>query len=165
VFQPLVNAAFAEVLHCAQRRMQGHRIDLSQLESLLASAWERVRAGAPASVLDVSADAGRFLLDFASCYAACLAGDTARADFHYLASLQRALKLPESSWMRALLWWARLERSMLARDAQEIATCARALVSVAHAGEHKPMARLAARLDAEARRHLSTLASQHATWF
>lgn len=165
VFHPLANAIFTEVLRCARMRMQGHRVDLSGLARLLERQWDLVRAGATGSLAEVSADPGLFLLEFASCFLATRTGDAARADQHYLGCLQRAARLPPDSWMHALVWWARLERTLAAGEAPEIARSAAQLVGLAERSEHVPLKALARSLAAEAKEHLARAPSEYATWF
>ncbi len=164
-FQPLVNAAFAEVLRCVDQRLQGLAVDVPELESLLARAGQLKAVGATAGWVPAAPAAGLLLLEFASFQGAHLAGDAARADGHYLACLGRAARLPEGSWMRALVWWARLERAMAARNAQEVLESAQALAHVSQAGEHEPMKRLASRLCLHAQEWLRDAPSSSATWF
>jgi hypothetical protein len=165
VFQPQANAVFNEVLRCARMRMEGHRVDLSELQLLLERQWALVKAGTTGSLISTSVDPGLFLLDFASCFLASRCGQDAAADRHYLACLQRAARLPQTSWMQALVLWARLERTLAAGDAEQVASTAAGLVAVADAGEHAPMRAFARRLAAEARRYLDRAPSAHATWF
>jgi hypothetical protein len=165
VFHPQSNAMFNEVLRCARMRMEGHRVDLSELAALVGRQRRLVQAGETGCLTQTSADPGLFLLEFASCFLATRSGDTARADAHYLACLQRAVRLPETSWMQALLWWARLERTLAAGEASEAAVSAARLVAAAEAGEHVPLKALARGLGAEAREHIGREPSEHATWF
>jgi hypothetical protein len=165
VFHPLANAIFTEVLRCARMRMAGHRVDLSELARLLAREWELVKAGATGSLAEISADPGLFLLEFASCFLATRIGDAARADQHYLGCLERASRLPPTSWMHALLWWARLERTLAAGETKEIAASAARLVAAAGAGEHEPLKALARSLAAEAREYLARAQREPASWF
>lgn len=165
VFHPLANAVFSEVLRCAQMRMQGHRVDLSELALLLERQRLLVQEGATGSLTGISADPGLFLLEFASCFLASRTGQSDRADQYYLACLQLAARLPKSSWMQGLLWWARLERTLAAGEAQEAAASAARLVAVAEGGEHEPMKALAGRLASEAQHYLARAPSEHATWF
>jgi hypothetical protein len=165
VFQPLANAVFGEVLRSAEMRAQGHRVDLSELARQLGRLRALVEQGTPGALVDSSADPGLFLLEFTSCFLASRTGQAAEADMHYLGCLQRATRLPESSWMQALLWWARLERTLAAGEAAETAVSAARLVAVAEAGEHAPMKALARRLAAEAKDYLDEAPSECATWF
>jgi hypothetical protein len=165
VFHPLANAIFTEVLRCAQMRMQGHRVDFSELLRLLADQERLVKAGATATLTGISAEPGLLLYDFASCFAASRTGDAARADRHYLSCLRRASRLPEGAWMRGLAWWARLERTTAAGEVQETNASVRRLMEAAGAGEHVPMKNLAARLAAEALASVQRAASPEATWF
>ena len=165
VFHPLANAIFTEVLRCARMRMAGHRVDLSELARLVAREWELVKAGATGSLAEISADPGLFLLEFASCFLATRTGDAARADQHYLGCLERAARLPPTSWMHALVWWARLERSLAAGDAKEIGVSAARLASAARASEHAPLKALARSLAAEAREYLARAPREAVSWF
>ncbi|WP_460894892.1 hypothetical protein [Ramlibacter monticola] len=165
VFQPLANAGFTEVLRCAEMRMRGHRVDLSALSNLLARQWALVKEGAAGSLVSGSADPGLFLLEFASCFLASRTGDAEGADRHYLGCLRRIPRLPETNWMQALLWWARLERTLSAGEVLETTVSAARLVGAAEAGEHVPMKTLARRLAAEAQANLATAPSEYATWF
>lgn len=156
VFHPLSNAVFTEVLRCAHGSMARHRVDFSELARLLCEQDKLLKAGATGSLIGFSADPGLLLYEFASCFAASRTGDAALADRHYLACLQRAARLPGSSWMWALVWWARLERTMAAGTAKEAAASVQRLLETAAAGEHVPMKRLAGRLAAELSASLRT---------
>lgn len=164
-FQPLVNAAFAEVLHCADQRLRGEPVDVSPLEGLVGAARQLKKPGAAGGLVQASPLAGLFLLEFGGFHGAHLAGDAARADAHYLACLGLAARLPQGSWMQALVWWARLERAMAARNVEEVLESAQALVHASGAGEHAPMKRLALRLHAHAQGWLQEAPSFSATWF
>lgn len=153
-FQPLVNAAFSELLRCADMRMRGHRTDVSDLLGLVARARQVEQWGATESLSSAAAStAGLFLLEFESFYAANLTGNTARADGFYLACLKRAVTLPSGSWMQGLVLWAQLERARAASDLRGARRCANAMVRTYTAGEHAPMRELALRL----RSHLGQL--------
>lgn len=165
IFHPLSNAVFSEVLRCAHMRMQGHRVDLSELALLVTKLRALVKAGFTGSLIGGSADPGLFLLEFASCFLASRTGHEARADECYLACLQRAVRLPESSWLQSLLWWARLERTLAAGEAEEAAVSAARLVAVAEGGEHAPMKGLARSLASETQVYLARAPSACATWF
>lgn len=165
LFQPLTNAVCNEVLRCAHARIAGHRTDLSELEALVARAWELVNDGAIGSVATSFTGAGLLLLEFASCFLATRSGETEKADRHYLACLTRAAQLPAGSWMHGLVWWARLERTLATGDASQVHASLEGLTRAAAAGEHAPMKQLAERLCAEAQSHLARLPSPAATWF
>ncbi len=164
-FQPLVNAAFAEALRGVDQRLRGHAVDVAELEGLLARGRQLKAVGATAGLVQGTPAAGLMLLEFAGFQGAHLVGDTARADGHYLACLGRAARLPEASWMRSLVWWARLERAMAARNPDEVLESAQALAHVSQAGEHEPMKQLALRLCAHAQEWLRNAPSFSATWF
>lgn len=164
-FQPLVNAGFTEVLRCAVQRMRGQPVDVADLAGLLARAQQLKAAGAALSLVQAAPAAGLLLLEFESFYAAHLAGDSALADGHYLASLGLAARLPEGCWMRALVWWARLERAMAARNVEEALESAQAMVHASQRGEHEHMKRLASRLHLHAQGWLDEAPSFSATWF
>jgi len=140
-------------------------VDLSALSNLLARQWALVKDGAAGSLVGGSADPGLFLLEFASCFLASRTGDAEGADRHYLGCLRRIPRLPETNWMQALLWWARLERTLSAGEVLETTVSAARLVGAAEAGEHVPMKALARRLAAEAQASLATAPSEYATWF
>lgn len=167
-FQPLVNAGFTEVLRCATQRMRGQPVEaaeLAELKGLVCRARRLKAVGAALSLVQAAPTAGLLLLEFESFYAAQLAGDAAQADGHYLASLGLAARLPEGSWMRALVWWARLERAMAARNVEEALESAQAMVHASEAGEHEHMKRLASRLHLHAQGWLDEAPSFSATWF
>jgi len=145
-FQPLVNAAFTELLRCADLRMQGRRADVSDLVKLVAKARELQKRDATESLSHAASSAGLFLLDFESFYVAHLARDASRADSHYLSCLERSSRLPESSWMQGLVRWAQLERALVSADASQVAVSALALVSSYQGSEHMHMKNLAWRL-------------------
>jgi hypothetical protein len=163
-FQPLVKSIFAEVLRSADLRMKGHRAELTQLEGLLAGAWGLAKAGSTNSLVDNPPSAGMFLLCFSSSFFASRAGQGARADKYYLKCLEHASKLPETSWMQALVLWARLERSIASREVHEAAVSAGRMLVLAGGGEHEPMKALARRLGSEAQNYLGSAASPYATY-
>lgn len=145
-FQPLVNAAFTELLRCANLRMQGHGADISDLASLVAKARDLQERGATASLSQAASSAGLFLLEFESFYVANLSGDSSRADSSLLACLKRSTGLPQSSWMHGLVQWARFERARSIADGTEVAASAQALARSYQASEHVPMKNLVRRL-------------------
>ncbi|HET8746574.1 MAG TPA: hypothetical protein VFM98_13285 [Ramlibacter sp.] len=149
-FHPLSNAVFTEVLRCATGRMARHRVDFSELGRLLYEQEQMLRAGAIGTLTGGSPDPALLLYEFASCFAASRTGDAGLADRHYLACLERAARLPGTSWMWSLVWWARLERTLAAGTVHDAAASVQRLVATAAAGEHAPMKKLAARLAAEA---------------
>jgi hypothetical protein len=151
-FQPLVNAAFTELLRCADLRMQGRRADTSGLVMLVANARELEKRGATESLSQAASYAGLFLLEFESFYLAHLTGDASRADSHYLSCLKRSSRLPESSWMQGLVRWAQLERALVSTDASQVAESAMALASSYQGSEHVHMKNLARRLCAHSTR-------------
>ena len=151
-FQPLVNAAFTELLRCADLRMQGRRADASDLVMLVAKARELEKRDATESLSHAASFAGLFLLEFESFYAAHLAGDASRADSHYLSCLKRSSRLPESSWMQGLVRWAQLERTVVCADASQVAASALALAGSYQGSEHVHMKNLARRLSARSTR-------------
>ncbi|MBL0426362.1 hypothetical protein [Ramlibacter alkalitolerans] len=163
-FQPLVNAIFAEVLRSAELRMKGNRSELTQLEALLAEAWKLAKTGSTKCLVSISALPGMFLLCFSTCFYASRSGQSARADKYYLKCLEHASRLPETSWMQALVLWARLERSIAAREVHEAVVSAGRMLVVAGAGEHEPMKALARRLGSEAQNYLGSAASPYATY-
>ena len=151
-FQPLTKACFSEVLRATDSQMEGHRFDASDLERRVTQARDLARAGVTGNLLKGSADAGMFLLEFESCFLASRTGRSAEADAHYLGCLERASKLPRSSWMWALVWWARLERAKAAGELREAAVSANAMVAMAQTSEHVPLKALADVLRADIHR-------------
>lgn len=152
-FQPLVNAAFTELLRCVQSQLQGKYVDLSELERLVADARRLEQQGITESLSQAALPAGLFLLEFESFYVANVLGNAAQSDRHYLACCQRAIRLPQNSWMQGLLRWAQMERARAARDARKAAVIAQAFASICQAGEHAHMESLARRLRSSLRPH------------
>lgn len=151
-FQPLVNAAFTELLRCADLRMQGGGADTSGLMMLVAKARELEKRDSTKSLSHAASYAGLFLLEFESFYLAHLTGNASRADSHYLACLKRSSTLPESSWMQGLVRWAQLERAVMSKHASQVAASSLALASSYQGGEHVHMKDLARRLCAHSTR-------------
>jgi hypothetical protein len=163
-FHPLVNAIFAEALRNADLRMQGQPAQLAELEMLVAHAWALVKTGDTRCLVDISPTPGLFLLSFATCFLASRSGEADRADRYYLKCLEHAAGLPQASWMHALVWWARLERTTAAREVQEAGVSAQRMLVVALDSEHVPLKSLARRLGADAQNYLGAAASPYATF-
>lgn len=155
-FQPLINACFTEVLRVNDSQLRGHRVDGSELERYVAHSQELVNAGMTVNLTKGPVDSGMFLLEFASCFIASRRGRNDLADMHYLGCLERAANLPDSSWMRALVWWARLERAKVAAELREATESADAMVALANASEHVPLKALAEALRADLRTSVGT---------
>lgn len=163
-FQPLTNAGFTEVLRVTDAQMKGDRVDASGLERCVSQSRQLVKAGATGSLMKGPADAGMFLVEFESCFLASRTGRSSEADAHYLGCLERASKLPSSSWMQALVWWARLERAKAAGELAEAAVSASAMVALANTSEHVPLKGLAEALRSDIRTEICGRAIAPAAW-
>lgn len=148
-FHPLVNACFAEVLRAHDSQRKGELFDGFELERCVAQSWELVGQGMTGNLMKREADPGMFLLEFESCFIASRTGRSDKADRHYLKCLERASTLPRSSWMHALVWWARIELAKATGEARQAAVAANAMVSLTNAGEHVPLQTLAKALRAD----------------
>jgi hypothetical protein len=154
-YQPLVNACFTEVLRITEREGRGLDSDLSELSRLVARAQGLRRDGERGFVRG-SATIGLLLLDFCSCFLATKAGRPHGAEAALRDCIQRAGTLPRGSWLRAVPWWARMERKKAIGDIAGAIHSGRAMATLARTGEHESLARLAERststlLDCKAR--------------
>lgn len=137
-FQPVVNAACAEVL----RLMREGEQDTGQLAALLGWARQLLRRGARGSSRG-SADIVMLLLSFCDFMLAQRRGEAERAAMLHLDCIQRAARLPRRSWLHAFAWWARYERSKSAGDTAGALRSTRAMAAAAREGEHATLAALA----------------------
>jgi hypothetical protein len=151
-FQPLMNMCFAEVLRivlCEQEHRDG--ADLSELERLVARARAMEQSGQCAAFHKATLDIGFLLLDFSSCFVASRRGRTGEADASYLACLERAARFPRTSWVQAMVWWARVERAVAYGDVETSIASLDAMRELAKAGEHAQLQALAGTLEATLR--------------
>lgn len=151
-FQPLVNLCFAEVLQVVEcERLRRHPADLAELERLVARARVMASSGQAGTFQKGTLDIGLLLLEFCSCFVASRLGRTVDADAHYLACLKRATRFPRTSWVHAVLWWARVERAVSYGDIEASIGSLRAMGQAARAGEHAQLEALARTLEATLR--------------
>jgi len=137
-FQPVVNAACAEVL----RLVRGGEQDTDPLAALLQRARQLVRCGA-GGFSRGSVDIALVLLAFCGFMLAHRRGEAERAAVLHLDCIQRAARLPRCSWLHAFGWWARHERCKAAGDTAGALRSSRAMAAAARAGEHAALATLA----------------------
>lgn len=151
-FQPLVNLCFAEVLQTVEHeRLHQQPADLAELERLLARARAMASSGQFAGFHKGALDIGLLVLEFCSCFVSSRLGRTVDADAHYLACLERAARFPRTSWVHAVLWWARLERAVSYGDIEASIASLHAMGQAAKAGEHVQLQVLARTLEATLR--------------
>jgi hypothetical protein len=153
-FQPLAHGMLAEVLQCMELQARGERPDFADLDVLVEEGWRLVKSAEAAPLAGGCDGPGVFLLEFASCFLTSRASRLADANEHYVGCLEQAARLPSTSWMHALVWWARLERTLAAGATGEAALSVASMVAAADAGEHVPMKELAHLLGSRANRHL-----------
>lgn len=139
-YQPTVNACFTEVLRLVQDPQAAD--DLAQLDALVARG-SALRAAGGGGFARGSAPIGLLLLDFCSYFLALKQRDARRAESALSDCVARAALLPRDSWLRAVPWWARLERSEATGDARAAVHCGRAMAALARTGEHESLATLA----------------------
>jgi hypothetical protein len=139
-YQPTVNACFAEVLRIVHGRREAD--DRALLDALVAKG-SALRAAGAGGFARGSAPIGLLLLDFGSFFLALRRRDAQAADAALGDCAARAAVLPRDSWVRAIPWWARMERSEAAGDRRAAVQCGRAMAALARAGEHESLAALA----------------------
>ena len=162
-FQPLINLCFTEVLQIVEReRLRQGPADLAELERLVAQARVMADSGQASGFHAGTRDIGLLMLDFASCFVASRRGRTKEADASYLACLEKASRFPRTSWVQAVLWWARVERAVCRGDIEASISSLHAMASVARAGEHAQLQALAKTLEATLRPPLNQWDSSRA---
>ncbi len=151
-FHPLVNLCFAEVLRIVGHDRDCHApADLSDLERQVARARAMAASGQSGAFHRATRDIGFLLLDFAGCFIASRRGRTDDADACYLACLERATRFPRTSWVHAVVWWARVERAVAYGDIETSIASLQAMGELAQAGEHAQFQALAETLAATLR--------------
>lgn len=144
-YQALVNAAFTEVLRITQGEGAAHAPqDLTALARIVAAA-HRLRSDGGGGFVRGGSVIGYLLLDFCSFFLEMRAARDREAEAHFRECLNRASTLPRSSWLRAIPWWARVERERARRDFRAALHSGRAMAALARAGQHESMGRLADR--------------------
>ena len=160
--QPLINLCFTEVLQIVElERLQQGPADLAELERLVAQARVMADSGQPSGLHRATLDIGLLLLDFSSCFVASRRGHTKQADAAYLACLEKASRFPRTSWVQAVLWWARVERAVCYGDIEASIRSLHAMGEVAGAGEHAQLQALAKTLESTLRPALNQWDSNH----
>jgi len=162
-FQPLMNLCFNEVLQIVEReRLRQGPADLAELEQLVAQARVMADSGQCSSFHQATLDIGLLVLDFCACFVASRRGRTAEADAAYLACLEKALRFPRTSWVQAVLWWARVERAVCYGDIEASVRSLHAMAESARVGEHMQLQTLAATLEGSLRAPLNQSDSSRA---
>jgi hypothetical protein len=162
-FQPLINLCFNEVLQIVERERLGRGpADMGELERLLAQARVMADSGQSSGFHRATLEIGLLLLEFGSCFIASRRGVTVDADAHYLACLERAARFPRTSWVQAVLWWARVERAVCYGDIEASIRSLHAMAEVAKAAEHAQLHGLAMTLEATLRPPLNQSDSSRA---
>ena len=146
-FQPLINLCFNEVLEIVERERLRQSADLAQLERLVGQARVMADSGQVGGFDEATRDIGLLLLDFGACFIASRRGRTKEADASYLACLEKASRFPRTSWVQAVLWWARVERAVCNGDIEASISSLHAMGEVARAGEHAQLQALARTLE------------------
>lgn len=147
-FQPSLHTCFAEALQVLEReRLHSQPADLTELERLLAQARENAPDGEATASQRATLDIGALLLDFASCFVACRRGRAKEADAFYLACLERATGFAPTSWVQAVLWWARVERAVCHGDIEASTSSLHAMGEVARAVGHAQLQAVAMTLE------------------
>jgi hypothetical protein len=165
-FHPLVNLCFAEVLQVVDSDRNGQASpDLSELVRLVGLARAMAQNGQCAGFHKPTLEIGLLLLDFCSCFVASRWGRTEEADAFYLECLQRAAPFPRNSWVHAVLWWARVERSVAYGDIDASIASLQAMGQHARAGEHAQLHALSLTLAATLRAPLNQADSEHMALF
>jgi hypothetical protein len=163
-FQPLINLCFSEVLQVVEReRLKQGPADLAELERLVAQARMMADSGQATGFQKATADIGLLMLEFACCFIASRRGRTTEADAFYLACLEKAARFPRTSWVQAVLWWARVERAVCYGDIEASIGSLRAMGAVAASGEHAQLQGLARTLEGTLRPPLNQSDSNHAS--
>ena len=148
VFQPLMNLCFSEVLHIVEHeRLRRGPADLAELERLVAQARVMADSGQAGGFHPANRDIGLLVLDFAGCFIASRCGRTKDADAAYLACLEKAARFPRTSWVQAVLWWARVERAVCNGDIESTVGSLHAMAAVAELAEHAQLGALARTLE------------------
>lgn len=142
-FQPLINLCFTEVLHIVERERLRQPADLAELERQVAHARVMADSGQCSGFHRATLDIGLLLLDFGDCFIASRRGRTEGADAAYLACLEKASRFPRTSWVQAVLWWARVERAVCYGDIEASVRSLHAMGKVAEAAEHAQLQALA----------------------
>jgi hypothetical protein len=162
-FQPLNNLCFVEVLQVVEHeRRHQEPADLAELERLVAQARSMADSGQSEGFHKSTRDIRLLLLDFFCCFIASRRGRTQDADAFYLACLEKAARFPRTSWVQAVLWWARVERALCYGDIEGSIASLHAMGEHAKAGEHVQLHTLSMTLQATLRPPLNQSDSSYA---
>lgn len=148
-FQPLVNSCFLEVLQVMRHEADGHPADLSRLVKLINSCQTLFRSGNAGALNPAVSPMGLLLLAFASCFASARTGRLDAAHRSYLECRDRAAALPPTSWLHAVVEWAKFELAKAGGDLDQAAMAASRMQEHARVGQHAPVSAMAAELQAK----------------
>lgn len=135
-FHPLVNAAACEALRILLAEPEA---DLGRMERIVGRARAMEQRGRIATLRLGSRDIGLLLLAFEECFLACRRGDLEEAEVCYRVCSQQSARLPATSWLYAVNWWARAERAQAHGRLAEARSCAAAMAKSAELGQHVPL--------------------------
>ncbi len=149
-FQPLVNSCVALVFRHHQavyvQRESGAET-LSGMHSLTQQAQRLWSQGAAVPLNRGTTGSGlQALLEFSMSYAFAQSGDFERSEMHALACRRASSTWAETTWLRALFWWARFELANQLGDLHQAQQLAWAMHSAAAAGQQRHLETIAARL-------------------
>lgn len=147
-FQPMVNSCLSEVLRIVELEHTGNGpADDSVLGERLAATSALAKKGLTSGLTQASSEIGLLLLDFVNCFLSSRLGWTEDANDSYLACLDRAVRLPRTTWLQAIVWWARLQRAEGRGDTLVAVESAQAMAAAARVGEHAQLHALAISLE------------------
>lgn len=146
-FQTLINLYFCEVFRIVETEYFDRNLDgISDLEKLVSRAREMASAGRSSGLNGAAQQIGLLLLDFLSCFVSSRGGKREDADAFYLSCLQRAYRLPQASWVQAVMLWARAERAAAYGDVDSSIAALIMMSDQAKTSEHEQFRILANRL-------------------
>jgi len=135
-FHPLINAAACEALRILLVEPDA---DLDRMERIVTRARTMEQRGRVATLRLGSRDIGLLLLAFEECFLACRQGDLEEADVCYQVCTKQTERLPPTSWLYAITWWARAEWAQAHGRFAEARSCAAAMAKSAQLGQHVPL--------------------------
>lgn len=116
----------------------GRKLDeVSDLEMLVSRARAMAFAGRSSGLNGAAQEIGLLLLDFLSCFVSSRGGKREDADAFYLSCLQRAYRLPQASWVQAVMLWARAERAAAYGDVDSSIAALMMMSDQAKISEHE----------------------------
>jgi hypothetical protein len=151
-FRPLVNLCFTEMLRVVQIESDGQRpADLSALQDYIFRTKTVAEKVGQDALTPYDSAIGLLLLELCACFLLSRSGRLNEADSCFMACFDRASRLPRTSWLHAIVWWARLEREKAYGDVDTAIVSAQAMAEYAKHGEHIKLQALANSLEATLR--------------